>query len=87
MHDLAISGRAFWIELIIGAALIVAGCGLVPGAQGERCKTTPCTYYVSGQPFAGTCGVKKGDSRQCYCIDNSDKTRVEPQSGCSLPNG
>jgi hypothetical protein len=69
--------------LIAGLAMFVAACGLAPGAVAGQCKTTPCTFFSNGQPLDGTCGARPGDTKECFCISDSNKKLAQAQSGCS----
>jgi len=54
-------------------------------ASGSRCKTAACSYFdAKGQSLAGTCGARKNDKKNCYCILDTDKAMSQLQSGCSL---
>lgn len=81
-----IQTMALWFELMIATAVLAATCTLAAAPTGRRCKTTPCTYFAQGKPHEGTCGTRKHDKTNCWCIENADKKKAEIQSGCSLPS-
>lgn len=74
-----------WILLILAVGTLAAASTLKTSSGGGRCKTTPCTYFTrSNQPVQGTCGAVKHDAKNCYCIDNADKSKHQVQAGCSV---
>ena len=80
------SSRAvLWLGLMTATLSLAAGCTLGIFGGGGRCSTAPCTYFdAHGKEYEGTCGTKKGDEKNCYCINNADKKLAQIQSGCSL---
>lgn len=78
------SSALSWIGLLAATIILGAGCTIKTSAWGKRCKTTPCTYFAQGKAFDGACGTKKGDDKNCYCIDKANNKLAQKQSGCSL---
>lgn len=79
-----LSFAARWILLILAAGTLATASTLKTSSGGGRCNTTACTYFTRGTPTPGTCGAIKRDAKNCYCIDNADKTKHQLQSGCSV---
>jgi len=78
--------RLLWIGAICAVLCMAIGYMVTASAAGMRCKTTACTYIdaSSGQQRPGTCGTKKGDEKNCYCVANDDKKLIKVQLGCSV---
>lgn len=79
------SNFVLWLELLTAGVAVAAACTLAGGASGARCKTTPCDYFRNGVAYKGTCGTKKHDNKNCYCILDSNKKILQYQTGCALP--
>jgi len=78
--------RPFALLTGLAVALLCTAVGYMAtaSAAGGHCKSTACTYFdANGQGRAGTCGAKKGDAKNCYCIVDDDKKLSQKQSGCS----
>lgn len=78
--------RANNFLLVSAVAVLVCAAGsiLTISATGGRCTSKACTYFdANGTGFTGTCGSKKGDKKNCYCVVNENKELSQVQSGCS----
>jgi hypothetical protein len=60
--------RALCIRIISAAISLTAGGTLLSSDSKPQCSSAPCSYFERGQQFPGTCGVKAGDAKACYCF-------------------
>jgi hypothetical protein len=75
----------FVLSGLAAAILCTASAfSLTPSTRGVRCTSSRCTYFDDkGRALPGTCGTKKGDSKNCYCIANENKKLSQVQRGCA----
>lgn len=73
------SKRLGWMGVLAAGVYFVAGATVGSSETGPQCSSAPCTYFEKGQPFPGTCGSKKDDTKACYCFKRDQKAFVDAQ--------